>query len=535
MMKSLGLALALSSASALTCLAAGATDAPAMGWHFAGLQALQQSRPDTVLNEIGTLATSGFLADQARSRLTQSLPGWLEVSPQQLSTELIAPLIADLTQRESAAQFDGDPLGAGAWTVTVRLDAAAAERWKGALLTIGRRLGLGEPEPVKVAGLAGWRIPAKSALRGYSFVIHRDWALITSEFAADSAANSWAAALAKDGRPLPDTVDEWLRFEIHPSAVNWSPTLPFAGKLAHLRTAFSWQGKDVRTTAKLTLAEPITVSSADWQIPKRIALDPLVSFTAARNMHKFFSELDPVKGLSASLIPDQWYGWSRGSVAFINDFAVPVSDATQVYDHLVRAMPDAYNPRLLELALGQWQVATNSSRLLWRGLPVFVPYLGPKQDGDKNFIYGGIFPLTEQTNATPAPAELFAQFESRKDLVYYDWEITPARLAAYQQASPFVGLFLPAAKPQANTHGAAWLKEIQPRLGNVVTEITSTGPNELALTRRSQLGATGIELWLFTHWLDSEEFPRFPYREPQKPAPGKRPTGLPGTGVPSQP
>lgn len=536
-MKSLGLALALASAGALTGRAAGANEAPAMGWHFAGLDALQASNPGAALNEIGALAKSGFLANQIRSRLTQHLPGWFELPSQQLSAEIVAPLVADLLAGESAARFDGETLGTGPWVVAVRLDSAGVHRWSGGLLTIGRRLGLGEPEPLKVEGLAGWRIPAKGAAGGFSFVTHPNWALITGGFKEGTTANAWAAGLAKDGRPLPSADGEWLRLDLQPSAVGWNPKLPFAGKIAHLSTTFAWQGKNVRTTAKLALADAVKISTADWQIPKGIARDPLVSFTAVRNLRTFFSGLDPVKGLNAGLIPDQWYGWSRGSVAFIDDFAVPVSDARQLYTHLERSVPASYNAQLLELALGQWLVATNSAnpRLLWRGLPVFVPYVGPRKDGDQDFLYGGIFPLTEQTNATPAPAELFAQFESRKELVYYDWEITPARLAAYEQASPFTALFLPVAKAGEDTHGADWLKEIQPQLSNVVTEITSTGPRELALTRRSQLGMTGIELWLLTRWLDSQEFPDFPYSKPQKPTSGARPAGLPAPGGPGHP
>lgn len=528
MIKSLGLALAFSCVVVVAAPAAEAKTPPALGWHFAGMKALRESGPETTLKEIGKLPKSGLLAGQIRSRLTQHLPGWFDLNTSQLSAEVVAPLVADLLEHESAARFEGEQFAAGDWVFAVNLGAANTGRWKESLLIVGRRLGLGEPEPLKLSALSGWQIPAKGTGNGFAFVTHGDWALVARSFKQGSAASGWAEALAKNGRPVPKAGEAWLQVDVRPAAAGWHPSLPFAGKLAHISAAFSWQGGDVRTTAKLTVNEPVKPADSAWQIPKGLALDPLISFTAVRNLQKFFSELDPVKGLNASLIPDQWFGWSRGSVAFIDDFAVPVTDAEPVFAHLQRSVPATYNARLLELALGQWLVATNASRLLWRGLPVFVPYIGPKQDGQQAFLYGGIFPLTEQTNATPAPAELFAQFESRKDLVYYDWEIAAARIAAYEQASRFTALFLPAAKAQEATHAAAWLTEIQPMLGNVVTEITSPGPTELAVTRRSQAGMTGIELWLLTHWLDSAEFPKFPYDPPRKPVTGVRPTGLPG-------
>lgn len=535
MIKRLGLALALTCASAVVVSAAETKTPPALGWHFAGLRALPESSSGTTLQEIAALPRSGPLAVQVRGLLTQHLPDWFEFRTPQISAEVMAPLVADLLDHESAAHFDGEELARSNWVLGIRVGAAGRERWQGALLTVGRRLGLGEPEPLKVAGLTGWRIPGRATgARGFSIATHPEWVLIASEFKDGATAHAWAAALAKDGRPLAKLNEEWLRADVTPAALGWPSQLPFTGSIAHISAGFSWQGKDVRTTARITPAQPVRLSGAAWQIPKGIALDPLVSFTAVRNLQKFFSELPAVRGLNAGLIPDQWFGWSRGTVAFINDFAVPVADAGQVYAHLERSIPAAHNPRLMELALGQWLTATNaaSPRLLWRGLPVFVPYLGPKTDASQQFIYGGIFPLTEKTNATPAPAELFAQFETRQDLVYYDWEITAARIAAYEQASPFTALFLPVVKAQDGTHAAAWLKDVQPRLGNVVTEVTCPRPEELVVTRRSQIGLTGIELWLLTRWLDSAEFPKFPYSEPRKPEPGKRPAALPGSSQP---
>jgi len=545
MIKSLGLVLAYLCMAAVPGSTAQPETSPALGWHFTGLDALERDGGETALKAIGDAAASRPLANQIRSRLTQHLPGWFGLSSTHLSAEIVAPLVADLLARESAARFEGASVTGADWLLAVKLEPADTERWNSALLTIGRRLGLGEPAPLKLDGLSGWRIPGKAGQRGYAFLTHQGWVLMAGEFKEASTARAWAAALAKDGRPVARLADEWLRCDVRPAAFDWQPSLPFAGKVAQVTAGFSRQGKDVRTTAKLALIQPVSLSDATWQIPKGLALDPLVSFTAVRNLKHFFGGLAPMKGLSAGLIPDQWYGWSRGNVGFIDDFAVPVADAGQVFAHLERSIPATYNPRLLELALGQWLTATNNTRLLWRGLPVFVPYVGPKQDGEQPFLYGGIFPLTEQTNAIPAPAELFAQFETRKDLVYYDWEITAARIAAYEQASPFAALFLPAAKAQDGTHGAAWLKEFQAKLielenrdreaKNVITEISMSGERELSVTRRSQVGLTGIELWLFTRWLDSTEFPQFPYSQPRKPEPGKRPAASPGDGLPGQP
>jgi hypothetical protein len=533
MIKSLCVALAIAAAVTGRGVAAEASEPAALAWHFIGTRALAATNPEGVLNQLSTLTNSAWLATQIRSRLTSHLPGWIGLNTRDVSAEIVSPLIADLLKHESIARLEGTPLGAGPWALAIHLDAEGAARWNGLLMTLGRRLGFGEPQAIQLEGLSGWQIPAPAGRRSYAFVIHQNWALIASEFVSGSTAVRWVAGLARDGRPLPRPGEDWLKFEAQPAAFDWQPALPFAGRITHLDGAVSWLGKDLRTTAKLKLADGRTTTHSAWQIPRGIIRDPLVSFTAARGVRDFLGGLDIAKGLPNDLVPDQWFGWSRSTVTFINDFALPVKDEAKAFAHLEKSVPGVYNPRLLELALGQWLSATNQTRLLWRGLPVLVPYLGPEKDGGRGFLHGGIFPLAAQTNAQPAPDELFAQFEQRADLIYYDWEITQARLAAFQQASPFVALFLPTAAPKPGTHGGEWLQEAQPLLENVVTEIIMAGPRELALTRRSQTGLTGIELWLLTRWLDSSEFPKFPYSKPQKPELGARP-GPPGIAPPPQ-
>jgi hypothetical protein len=533
MIKSFCVALAIVATAAGRGVTAEAGQPPALAWHFVGTGALAAGNPESVLNQLAGLTNSARLANQIRSHLTSHLPGWIGLNTRNLSAEVVSPVIADLLWFESIGRLEGTPLGTGPWVLAVNLDAAGATRWNGSLMSIGRRLGHGEPQPVKLDALDGWQIPAPAGKRSFSFVVHRNWALVASDFAAGSTAARWLAGLAREGRPLPPPGADWLQFEVHPAAIDWHPVLPFAGRITHIDGTVSWQGKDLRTTAKLTLAEERATRYSAWQIPRGIVRDPLVSFTAARGVQRFLGGLEVVKDWPRDQVPDQWFGWSRSTVAFINDFALPVKDEAKAFARLEQSVPGVYNPRLLELALGQWLSATNQNRLLWRGLPVLVPYLGPVKDGSQGFLHGGIFPLAAQTNAQPAPDELFAQFEQRSDLIYYDWEITQARLAAFQQASPFIELFLPKAPPKSGTHGGEWLQEAQPLLENVVTEISTTGPRELAFTRRSQAGLTGIELWLLTRWLDSSEFPKFPYGKPQKPEPGAR-SGPPGMAPPPQ-
>ena len=516
--------------------AADAQHAPTLAWHFTGIEALAKSNPEAILNEISASRPAFFLAIQVRNQLATLLPGWLDLDAQALGNEVISPLLADLLNHESAAHFEGEKLPGGAWVLAVQVNAADAGKWNGSLMNLGRRLLLGEPAPLTVSAVNGWQIPGNGKQRGYGFFVHRDWVVLADGFASDSTAARWVAALAKDGRPLPKIGNEWLHFQLTPAAIKWRPNLPFAGEVARIESAWSWQGKDVRTSGKALLSADHTAGNGPWQIPKGIARDPLISFTAVRGMKPFLGSLDAFKGLAADLVPEQWFGWTRETAAFIDDFALPVKDEVKVYEHLERSIPAAYNPRIMQVVLGEWKPATNMARLLWRGLPVLVPYVGPRKDGNQGFIYGGIFPLVETTNTQPAPDELFAQFEKRTNLAYYDWEITPARLTAYQQASPFIELVLTKPANKDGTHAQEWLQEAQPKLANAVTEAIAAGPRELSFTRKSQTGMTAIEMWLLARWLDSAEFPKFPYGPTQRPQPGaNRPGRPPATPQPGQP
>ena len=55
-----------------------------------------------------------------------------------------------------------------------------------------------------------------------------------------------------------------------------------------------------------------------------------------------------------------------------------------------------------------------------------------------------------------------------------------------------------------------WLAAAGPKLGETITEITTVSDRELALTRRTPIGLSAIELYLAANWLQSTNFPALP-------------------------
>ncbi|HEY6170148.1 MAG TPA: hypothetical protein VI454_19095, partial [Verrucomicrobiae bacterium] len=163
-------------------------------------------------------------------------------------------------------------------------------------------------------------------------------------------------------------------------------------------------------------------------------------------------------------------------------------------------LPAALGTNMQSSALGQIRWATNHSDLIWAGLPIVVPFLRAASAPDgSELLFGGLFP--PRNTGQPLPTELLDRL-ARTNLVYYDWEITEARLQQWRQLWQLWALvtFMPALeKPIAEVR---WLDAVGPQLGNAVTEISQRGPRELTFVRKSHLGFTAIELIVLSRQLD---------------------------------
>jgi hypothetical protein len=76
----------------------------------------------------------------------------------------------------------------------------------------------------------------------------------------------------------------------------------------------------------------------------------------------------------------------------------------------------------------------------------------------------------------------------------------------------------------------AWLRALEPKLGNCVTAVKRTGPAQLSVVRRSGVGLTSAELDWLADWLESPQFPHGLNTFLGEPTPlaGRRPPGVGG-------
>src|SRR5207247_112368 len=134
-----------------------------------------------------------------------------------------------------------------------------------------------------------------------------------------------------------------------------------------------------------------------------------------------------------------------------------------------------------------------------------VPVIRAEADGPDQYLFGAVFP--RQALHSPVPEELLAQVRGRTNLIYYDWELTAERVIHGKQFYQLANIIDSRHPVATNAVSARWLDAVGPKLGNSITEITQTSPQELSLVRKSHLGFTGFELATFSAWLDSPGFP----------------------------
>jgi hypothetical protein len=131
--------------------------------------------------------------------------------------------------------------------------------------------------------------------------------------------------------------------------------------------------------------------------------------------------------------------------------------------------------------------------------------MSPYIHSEGNFIVGGSFPYGGPKR--PLPDDKL-RLLNQTNVVYYDWELTGPRIQAGLQLGQLVRLVLHRSQLPWPSASTSFLKVNTNSLGDSVTIVSQTGPNELTFVRQSGIGLTASELHLLADWLESPQFPR---------------------------
>lgn len=478
--------------------------------HFAGSRSLGSSTNAAQLKKMWALPESAQLSEQILQKLArapeQLLAGRIQNTGDH--SALIRPLLDDCFASESIWEWV-EQGGHQSFTLAIQLEPDRASLWNTNLAELFRSWKL-EPQQEK----AGW------SAGSFRFAKHPHWAVI-SIGALSIPASKFDQEIEKQGRPAPALGTNFLSATIDwPRLGTFLPLASAPLKLARTEIAATLQSNGIRTVVRAVYPEAIGWKYEPWAFPSNLIHDPLVSFTASQKLALLMKEPKIFQRAGLNPFSGQLFFWSRAEVPFESLAAMPLRDAGQVLQKLAVHLTNEFNPDLQRAKAGELSWQTNTSQLVWRGLPpVIVPFLGAYKGASGEVLMGGLFPLLPGTN--PPPAELVAQFLPRRDLVYYDWEITQERLTQWRildQVHAIVTLMGSSGMPPSGSFldlpGQKWMLALAPLLGNSATEIIVVGPNEIRFSRKSHSGFSSVEILLLSKWLNHPAFPLLGFRLP---------------------
>ena len=495
--------------------------------HFVGSAQLAGNTNATKLKEIQGLAETQRFIEQTLQKLAHA-PRTLfgdKITPEQdeRGATLLRPLLDDLLGHESFLQARGAADRTAEWTLLVQLPADRMSLWRSNLTELTGLWKLGSADTNTLEGYPVREVKRADAPGAIRWVEAGQWLVLGVGQNGLPAADEAVKRVKSSGRPVPAASGYWLETELN---------LPRLIKALDLSPAIKWPdatlsvtgtGENLRSTMRLLFPEPVTGPLTSWRVPTNIINDPLISFTAMRGIGPWIENSKTLQKLCLTHVPNELYFWAQSQVAFQSFFAFPTKDPQSTLERIASRAPTLLDTVWPQRNLTNIDWLPTNHVALWKRLPYITPFAQPALSGNTELIFGGLFPKAPFTN--PPPAELLSQLQNRNDLVYYDWEITQARLSQWRVLAQLFAVI--ADKPQLTTNSAGlpWLMTVEPHLGNAVTEVVAKSPREWALTRKSHIGFTGVELVALTRWLESTNFPRLSFKLPPDHVtpPGNRP------------
>jgi hypothetical protein len=498
--------------------AAGGADAVAVQYHFAGAADLARNTNNFGrADKIFSLPPAKRFVDLVLDRWAGLFWNDFQFGAGGDSVALLRPMIEDLLQAESAGSFGGRDKNRMDFVLAARLNATSANAWQKNLETALH----GQGEPLTEAGFSGrrWNRPGQQA---FWIVRARDWVVAGRGEDLLPVRAQYLQNIKQDNRPAPVAHNAWLSAQVDwPLLATWAPLSNCPFRLARTSLEVTAANGLFKATNYVTYPEAIPWVSQPWRIPKELVGSPLSSFTASRDLAAYLSQNQTLSRLAGNPLTNQLFCWASRELALLNYAAWPVANASNALRKLGDESPAILNPILQARHLTQLSWSPKKDHLLWDLPPITVATVQATNTNSGDFLLAKLFSMEPAYN--PASDQLWAAFQDRTDMVYYDWELTGPRLLQWRLLTELLPVFpKPTPADNARYQAAAknakppvlpgeprtplditewWLSELTPALGNTVTTVTRTSPTELTVVRSSSFLLTGLELVLLSHWL----------------------------------
>jgi hypothetical protein len=476
------------------------------------------------------------------------------------ASALLRPLLDDLLQEESYLEIRGSPARAasagvegkdkpasagadsgpergttgrsatGATIVlAIHLDEPRAALWETNLAALIESLG-GKP-PTAIRGARGWNSVIenqKSKIENTLSVSRAgQWTLLGFGDNQNDLLRDVTARIQHNNAPFSSTpTNYWIDAQLDlkrvtpiflsaaTSADSTANTNVGAVSAADANVGVTWptnftltiigDGRNVLTRGEFDFPQPLPIELEPWNIPTNLIHDPLIGFSAIRGFRPLLKTFKPWNDLPLGTPPNQAYTWAQHGAPWLHFAAFPSPDASNQVDRLADFVVRDVNPKLTG-RIGTFEKLPGTQQLKWKGVPVFSPDLNWTNIDGNSFILAGFFsrPITN----LPPPPELFIQFNSSTNMLWYDWEFSKECLEGLTPINQVVRhMFnLPRFSPDPDI---AWLVNVAARLGNSVSALKLESPTHLSFSRQSTFGFTAPELPFLLDWLESPKFPR---------------------------
>ncbi|MDQ6631818.1 MAG: hypothetical protein M3Y82_08670 [Verrucomicrobiota bacterium] len=477
-------------------------------YYFTGGANLIANTNAAKLKKIWSLPESGPFGAQILQKFSRLAANFIapQKNDRNQAASLMEPLLNDLVRNESRAELRRSAQ-ATEFLLGIKLSEDRARLWQTNLWKLCSEFS--GAAPIGVKEKESWRLKKKQSPLEFHFEQNGPWILFG--WGENPVYRADFLAQIKMKPSLQASKTNWLEAWIDgPRLQKWLPSLPF--KLAQTDIFVSGKADNLRTTIRAIYPEALQWKSEPWRIPTNLVRDPLISFTAAQNLAPFLKESKVFERIGINPFTNQIYFWAQSGIPFQSFLALPVKNSTATFKMLSSRLPAVFNDYLKKNKSGEIILATNENEIVWRGLPIVVPYLKTNHDAVGEFLVGGLFP--SPPNKNPPPQELLSQIVGRTNLVYYDWEITQDRLGHWQVLTDMIPFLSNRQKLENKSEemrtqqrrqeliSQKWALAVAPLVANTITEAVLKSPTELNILRKSPLGFTGVEIILFARWLN---------------------------------
>jgi hypothetical protein len=489
---------------------------------WAGSSRVAANTNAAALFEILTLPESVKLRDQTLDKLAQ-VPWTRRAVPTDTNAAvLLRPLLEDLLQLGGRVEWAGRSNQAPAWAVGVQLNTERAQLWETNLFQVAEAL-TGQRPLLLTGKRSGWKAAAGSSKeQGVADLLAQTnaspawpafvgWVRRGVGVGGGAGPDQTTFELVAERLLAPETAavsNQWLGAVLDlPKLQRYLSWLSLVqDTLPVVQVTIGGENGKVRTEAVMDFPQALPLTSGEWQVPTNLIDQPLAAFSAVRGLDGWLSNSPAWRKLDLGAAPDQMFVWGFQRQYMYSYFAAHHANPS----NLVSRATDKIMPGGQEWLREDWTAGFKKSAegkgVEWAGLPYLYPFLRTAPTNGDEFVLGGAFAFPEVSS--PLTPEFYETALAPQDLLYYGWEMSGQRVAQWLFMGQFARYASVAAQLPPESASVLWLKALESKLGDSVTRITRTQPNQLTLVRSSSLGLTAIELHLLGDWLESPAFPR---------------------------